>query len=185
MYEKFSKVLDMHGYHDLADIWDRFLPYLLNNTRLAGESSIDIAKMKRMNPYELFNIQPGFTEEEVRKSYKQFARQYHPDVNPDPMATEAFKLSAPALDFLLSKVGSNEKVYQDSGGPIPGVDDPDWITEQIKRSRKKRDFEDANRQPRQQRKERPIHEEAYNLVHDTVGDLWDNAKSWFGSKMGA
>lgn len=34
-----------------------------------------------MNPYEILGIQPGASEDEIKKAYKTLSRKYHPDAN--------------------------------------------------------------------------------------------------------
>ncbi len=56
-----------------------------------------------MNPYALLELEPGASEEEVRRAWKRLARVHHPDLNPDdPGAAERFKRIKAAYDALLS-----------------------------------------------------------------------------------
>ncbi len=56
-----------------------------------------------MNPYALLELEPGASEEEVRRAWKRLARVHHPDLNPDdPGAAERFKRIRAAYDALLS-----------------------------------------------------------------------------------
>lgn len=41
-----------------------------------------------MNPYEVLNLTPTATKEEIRKAYRSLARKYHPDANPNNKAAE-------------------------------------------------------------------------------------------------
>ena len=41
--------------------------------------------------YEVLEVSRTVTKEELKKQYRRLARQYHPDVNPDPAASERFK----------------------------------------------------------------------------------------------
>lgn len=208
MYEKFGEILDAHGYYDLADIWDDFLPHLLHNKRYAQQSSINIESLRQKSPYELFGLLPGATKDDVRRKYKEYARKYHPDVNNDPLATEAFKLSAPALDQLLAE--TEERPFNSS---TPSINDTDWIMHQM--DRKRRDDQrntmnqhvtdeqikqysnksmNTNEQTKyrehmrvcpgcryrhSQYKHRPLHEKAWSAVEDTAGNLWEKAKQWY------
>ena len=41
--------------------------------------------------YEILGISKGASEDEIKRSFRRLARQYHPDVNKDPKAEEKFK----------------------------------------------------------------------------------------------
>ncbi len=42
--------------------------------------------------YQILGVARGATAKEIKKAYRQLARQYHPDVNPDnKQAEERFK----------------------------------------------------------------------------------------------
>ena len=41
------------------------------------------------NPYRVLGLQPGASDEEVKRAYRQLAKKYHPDMNPgDPHAAK-------------------------------------------------------------------------------------------------
>src|SRR5688500_10593274 len=50
--------------------------------------------------YELLGLQPTATEAEIRSAFRKLARQYHPDVNPDPTAPERFRGVVTAYEVL-------------------------------------------------------------------------------------
>ena len=51
--------------------------------------------------YELLGVSQGATEQELKRAYRQLARQYHPDANPDePTAEAKFKEIAAAYETL-------------------------------------------------------------------------------------
>ena len=73
------------------------------------ESTIEMATNLRES-YELLGLPTNATEEEVRKAYKQKARECHPDKNPDdPRATEKFQ----ALRQGYERIVSSEEADQD------------------------------------------------------------------------
>ncbi len=41
--------------------------------------------------YEILNVPPDATQEEIHRAYRRLAREYHPDVSKDPQAEEKFK----------------------------------------------------------------------------------------------
>jgi molecular chaperone DnaJ len=54
-----------------------------------------------LNPYELLNVPKTASQEDIKKSYRKLARQYHPDVNPNKEEAEAkFKEVQNAYDIL-------------------------------------------------------------------------------------
>jgi molecular chaperone DnaJ len=55
--------------------------------------------MKR-DYYEVLEVSRSVTKDELKKQYRRLARQYHPDVNPDPEAAERFKEISEAYEVL-------------------------------------------------------------------------------------
>ena len=53
------------------------------------------------DPYEVLQVQRNASAEEIKKSYRRLAREFHPDANPDdPDAEEKFKEVAFAYEVL-------------------------------------------------------------------------------------
>jgi molecular chaperone DnaJ len=51
--------------------------------------------------YEVLGVSKTSSEDEIKKSYRRVALQYHPDRNPDdPTAEEKFKEASEAYDVL-------------------------------------------------------------------------------------
>ncbi len=50
--------------------------------------------------YELLGVSRAATPEEMKRAYRQKARELHPDTNPDPAAAEQFKEVARAYEVL-------------------------------------------------------------------------------------
>lgn len=56
--------------------------------------------LSKRDYYEVLGVSRGATEEEIRKSYRKLARQYHPDVNKAADAEEKFKEAQEAYEVL-------------------------------------------------------------------------------------
>jgi len=50
--------------------------------------------------YEILGVSKDATIDEVKRAYRQIAKKYHPDVNPDPQAEEIFKSASEAYQVL-------------------------------------------------------------------------------------
>src|SRR5207248_9105788 len=50
--------------------------------------------------YQTLGVTRTASEKELKSAYRRLARQYHPDVNKDPKATERFKLINEAYEVL-------------------------------------------------------------------------------------
>lgn len=50
--------------------------------------------------YELLGVSRDASESDIKRAYRRLAKKYHPDVNPDPEATERFKEAANAYKVL-------------------------------------------------------------------------------------
>jgi curved DNA-binding protein CbpA len=52
-------------------------------------------------PYQVLGVKPDASAEEIRKAYRQLAKQFHPDLNPGkPEAEARFKSISAAYDLL-------------------------------------------------------------------------------------
>lgn len=85
-----------------------------------------MATVKR-DYYEVLTVQRTATGEEIKKSYRRLAVQYHPDKNPnDPTAEERFKEIGEAYDVLSDpdKRAAYDRfghaAFAQGGGPRPG-----------------------------------------------------------------
>lgn len=60
--------------------------------------------------YKLFGLNPGASEEEIRKKYRVLAKKHHPDVNKDEKSTKRFLEIQEAYEFLLQDILRPEEV---------------------------------------------------------------------------
>jgi WD40 repeat protein len=67
--------------------------------------------------YRILGVDPRATLEEVRRAYRKLAREYHPDVNPDPKAHERMAQINEAFEVLGDPVRRGE--YDASIGQTP------------------------------------------------------------------
>lgn len=51
--------------------------------------------------YEILCVAPDAAPDEIRAAYRRFAKQYHPDINPDPDANERFIAIQQAYETLI------------------------------------------------------------------------------------
>jgi molecular chaperone DnaJ len=72
--------------------------------------------------YELLDVAPTATAEELKRAYRRKARELHPDTNPDPHAAERFKEIAMAYEVLSDP---DKRARYDRFGPegLNGADD--------------------------------------------------------------
>ncbi len=50
--------------------------------------------------YAILGVRPDASNEDLKRAYRKLAREYHPDVNPDPVAQEKFKEINTAYEVL-------------------------------------------------------------------------------------
>lgn len=63
--------------------------------------------------YEVLGVSRTASTDEIKKAYRKLARELHPDVNPDPSASEKFKLVTHAYEVLSDE---NQRASYDRGG---------------------------------------------------------------------
>src|SRR4051812_34136398 len=91
--------------------------------------------MRTRNPvakdyYGILGISREATDDEIKRAYRKLARQYHPDVNPDPAAHEKFKDINAAYEVLsddqkrqIVDLGG-DPLAPGGGAPGPGAGGP-------------------------------------------------------------
>jgi len=72
------------------------------------------------DPYRVLGLQPGASDEEVRRAYRQLAKKYHPDVNPgDAHAAEMMNRINAAYDQIKNPQAQTT-TREDPGDPFAG-----------------------------------------------------------------
>ena len=69
--------------------------------------------------YELLGVSRDADADTIKKAYRRLARQYHPDVNPDPDAQERFKEISLAYEVLSD--AQKRAAYDRGGDPFAGA----------------------------------------------------------------
>ncbi len=69
-----------------------------------------------MNLYETLGVARDADADAIKKAYRRMARQYHPDVNPDPEAQERFKEVSAAYEVLSDP--EKRRMYDLGGDPF-------------------------------------------------------------------
>ncbi|KAG2729493.1 hypothetical protein I3843_01G247700 [Carya illinoinensis] len=84
-----------------------------------------------MDPYKTLRIQPGASESEIKKAFRQLALQYHPDVCRGSNCGVQFHQINEAYDTVMSNlrgesVALSESYNDDMDESMRGMNDPDW-----------------------------------------------------------
>ncbi|WMJ73349.1 DnaJ domain-containing protein [Cytophagaceae bacterium ABcell3] len=74
--------------------------------------------MQEFQSYNILNLTPGASEEEIRKAYRKKAKAYHPDVNDSPDAREKFLMVKRAYDSLLH-LKKNQRYFSETNTTAP------------------------------------------------------------------
>jgi len=83
--------------------------------------------MEYKDYYQILGINRNATQDEVKKAYRKFARQYHPDISKESGAEAKFKEIGEAYEVL--KDPEKRKAYDQLGRYQPGQEfrpPPDW-----------------------------------------------------------
>ncbi len=102
----------------------------VNRVKICCSSSSSSAVMDH---YKTLRIQPGASESEVRKAFRQLALQYHPDVCRGSNCGVQFHQINEAYDIVMANLRGESNVTEvyeayDAGidEPLRGMNDPDW-----------------------------------------------------------
>ncbi|KAL4334805.1 hypothetical protein GQ457_07G032770 [Hibiscus cannabinus] len=83
-----------------------------------------------MDPYKTLRIQPGASESDVKKAFRQLALQYHPDVCRGNNCGVQFQTINEAYDIVMSQLRGETKAaeaYEEEiDEPMRGMEDSDY-----------------------------------------------------------
>ncbi|GGC71927.1 molecular chaperone DnaJ [Hoyosella rhizosphaerae] len=68
--------------------------------------------------YGTLGLSKTATDQEIKRAYRKLAREFHPDVNPDPTAQERFKEATTAYEVLSDP--QKRKIVDMGGDPLSG-----------------------------------------------------------------
>ncbi|GMI91930.1 translocon at the outer envelope membrane of chloroplasts 12, DNA J protein C22 [Hibiscus trionum] len=96
-----------------------------NRVRVCCSSSSSV-----MDPYKTLRIQPGASESEVKKAFRQLALQYHPDVCRGSNCGVQFQTINEAYDVFMSQLRGETKAaeaYEEEiDDAMRGMEESDW-----------------------------------------------------------
>src|SRR5256885_3567815 len=72
--------------------------------------------------YGVLGVEPGASEDDIKRAYRQLARELHPDVNADPEAEQRFKEITAAYDTLSDPARRRQYDLYGRAGPGVGPD---------------------------------------------------------------
>lgn len=92
--------------------------------------------------YQILELTPGASRDEIKAAYRRLAKQYHPDVNPTEEASVHFLEIHEAYDYLTSNypdlhvhndietdIDIGGTVYYYRNGTVTAFDGTQWIFE--------------------------------------------------------
>lgn len=96
----------------------------------------NVATMDYKDYYKLLGVPKNADADTIKKAYRKLARQYHPDMNPDPKAEARFKeineanevLSDPQKRAKYDQLGHSYQQWQRTGGQPSGFDWSQWVS---------------------------------------------------------
>ena len=100
---------------------------------MASTTLYDPSMLLTGNYYKVLGLSPGATKEDIDKAYKQQARHFHPDKNPNPKAEEWMKQINQAKEVLSDQIrrakyddelqnddADSQALFESAGALLPG-----------------------------------------------------------------
>ncbi|KAK6153785.1 hypothetical protein DH2020_013424 [Rehmannia glutinosa] len=104
-----------------------------NNNKRNGFRVSCVSSATVSDPYKTLRINPGASESEVKKAFRQLALQYHPDVCRGSNCGTQFHQINEAYDIVMSNLRGEPSTpqmevydYYDEDEPMRGMNDQDW-----------------------------------------------------------
>jgi len=111
------------------NFWYAIIVYLLLQTiNITPAEFVESAIRKIPSHYDILGVPKTASQEEIKEAYKKLTLQYHPDKNPDPAATEKFKIIKDSYETLSD---SGKRLLYDTqqagrGVKRPAPSTPTW-----------------------------------------------------------
>ena len=73
--------------------------------------------MSEADYYRILGLKRGCKVEDIKKSYRKIAREYHPDINSSPGAAEIFIAATEAYEFLIAnynRIARDEEAFAEA-----------------------------------------------------------------------
>ncbi len=104
-----------------------------------------------MTFYQILEVSPDASVEEIKASYRRLVKSYHPDVNPSPQAAEVIRLLTESYDVL-----SNDYRRRMYDMTLGGVAQPDIPVQETEDERYRREFRQKRKEEQRIKSERQL-----------------------------
>ncbi|MDW3196826.1 MAG: J domain-containing protein [Cytophagales bacterium] len=102
-----------------------------------------------MTFYQILEVSPDASVEEIKASYRRLVKSYHPDVNPSPQAAEVIRLLTESYDVL-----SNDYRRRMYDLTLGGVAQPHIPVQETEEERYRREFRQKRKEEQRIKSER-------------------------------
>ena len=101
--------------------------------------------------YQILEVSPDASVEEIKAAYRRLVKSYHPDVNPSPQAAEVIRLLTESYDVLSNDY--RRRVYDLSLG---GIQMPETPVHETEDERYRREFRQKRKEEQRRKEERQL-----------------------------